>query len=106
MKNSYQGRTTDTGTIEGRYENGVYNFAISKDSAGHLQGNFTKKTEDFNVIMNQLMQDLSEATVKLETLVGFIGDIQKTGLISAELYEKMLGFVHDGAYQEESSKSR
>lgn len=81
------------------YENDAYNLTIYSDGNAIIARN----TDDSNVVISQLMNDLAKSTVRLETLVNAMNNGVTLGILPAEFVNELLEGTKE---QIEPSKKR
>lgn len=96
MESKYSS-TEINGEIQSVYENDVYNFRIST-----YDQDLEIKTSQSHAIIDQLVEDLTRTTIKLEKLVGVFKGMVEKGTMAQSGMDEILRFIYNS--QNESSK--
>ena len=103
MESKYISKKTNE-TAQYVYTNDVYDLTINYTN-GNLAPNLEAKGNDAATIMRQLVEDLSTATVKLETLMNIFSEGNKNGMFSEEVSNDISTYIY-GTPTESSKKSK
>lgn len=100
MKSRYYNQQINE-EIQNIYENDAYRFTISKDKQ-----EFQMKTNQPDVIMTQLAEDLVRATRNMETLMLAIQNCVKYGTVSQEYFDTLTSYIYDSEIEESKQIGR
>lgn len=103
MKSKYTSEKTN-GTSQYVYTNDVYDLTINNTN-GDLAPNLGIKKNDANTVIRQLLEDLSNTTLKLESLMNAFRECVKMGMIPEDVVNYLSTYVY-GPLNDESKNVR
>ena len=103
MESKYFKRENN-GTIQYVYTSDVYDLTIN-NKGGQLDNNLSAKGNTIDTVINQLTSDLSNTTLKFETLMNVFSECTKGGMIPEELLNNVSAYIY-GSQTEPSKKHR
>lgn len=83
----------ENGSSQYIYTNDVYDLTINNDN-GDVAPNLEAKGNTTDVVMRQLVEDLTCTTIKLESLMNVFGECVKRGVIPEEVANSLATYIY------------
>ncbi len=84
----------DNGTSQYIYTNDIYDLIINNNN-GNLAPNLEAKGNTTDVVMRQLIEDLSSTAIKLESLMNVFSECVKNGILPEELINTLSTYIYE-----------